>query len=295
MTGENTAKKDRDPIMSVCLGIFIVAAVIALGCFVVNEYFPTSDTTASTGDTVTVDYVGTYYGKYGSEYAVVFDTNISSIGDDDDIQKSNDYTEKTSYSGLSFKIGNNTMLEEFENAVIGHKVGETFDVAIKPNQGYVGPNTNGIMLTTNNKVSTVQYMSKTNFTELYPNVTLEDNQVVTFESKYGFDAQAMYTDSTNTVIITYMPVVGEPYEVYKEGDTAVSFVVKSVEEGNVTFDIIIDNPVIVNSSGDIQMIKLELEQDIYITAIHGDEIEYKTGSERMNEPLYFQIKLTKIE
>ena len=294
MTGENTAKKDRDPIMSVCLGIFIVAAVIALGCFVVNEYFPTSDTTASTGDTVTVDYVGTYYGEYGSEYAVVFDTNKSSIGDDDDIQKSNDYTEKTSYSGLSFKIGNNTMLEGFEKAVIGHKVGDTFKVALTANQGYVGPNTSGVMKKTDNTVSTVQFASKTDFNELYPDVTLKDNQVVTFESKYGCNAQALYTDSTNAVIITYMPVVGETYEVYKEGDTVVSFKVKSVGE-TMTFDLIIDNPVQVDSSGSIQMIKLELEQDIYITAIHGDDIVYKTGSERMNQPLYFEITLTKIE
>ena len=70
--------------------------------------------------------------------------------------------------------------------------------------------------------------------------------------------------------------------------------VKSVEE-TMTFDLIIDNPVQVDSSGSIQMIKLELEQDIYITAIHGDDIVYKTGSERMNQPLYFEITLTKIE
>lgn len=294
MTGEITAKKDRDPIMSVCLGIFLVAAVIALGCFVVDEYFPTSEKTASTGDTVTVDYVGTYYGEYGSDYAVVFDTNKSSIGDDDDIQKSNDYKEKTSYSGLSFKIGEKTMLEGFENAVIGHKVGETVKVYLNANQGYVGPDTTGKMLTTGNTVSSVQQISKTDFADLYPDITLKDNQVVYFETSYGMPAQAMYSDSSNVVLMTYMPVVGETYEVYKQGDTVVSFKATSVDE-LLTFDIVIDNPVRTGLGGEIQMIKLELEQDIYITAINGSDITYKTGSERVNQPLYFEIKLTKIE
>ena len=293
MTGEITAKKDRDPIMSVCLALFLVAAVIALGCFVVNEYFPTSEKTASTGDTVTVDYIGTYYGEYGSDYAVVFDTNKSSVGDDDDIQKSNDYTKKDSYSGLSFKIGDKTMLEGFENAVIGHKVGDTFKVYLNANQGYVGPDTTGTMLTTGNVVSSVQELSKTAFADLYPDITLKDNQVVTFETKYGMPAQAMYSASSNAIIVTYIPVAGETYEVYKEGNTVVSFKATSVDD-EITFDIIIDNPVKVGTSGEIQMIKLELEEDIYITAINGSEISYKTGSERINQPLYFEIKLTNI-
>ena len=294
MTGERTAKKDRDPIFTICLGIFLVAAVIALGSFVVNEFFPTSDTTASTGDTVTVDYVGTYYDEYGSEYAVVFDTNKSSVGDDDDIQKSNDYTKKTSYSGLSFTIGSGTMLEGFEKSVIGHKVGDTFKVELTGNQGYVGPDTSGTMLTTGNVVSSTHEISATQFKTLYPDVTLSDNSVVMFESVYGMEAQAQYSNSKNSVLITYFPEKGESYEVYKEGDTTVNF--KCTDVGDtLTFDIIISNPVTVGSDGEIQMIKLELEENIYITAINGSEISYKTGSEKINQPLFFEITLTDIE
>jgi len=51
----------------------------------------------------------------------------------------------------------------------------------------------------------------------------------------------------------------------------------------------------VGSDGEIQMIKLELEENIYITAINGSEISYKTGSEKINQPLYFEITLTDIE
>ena len=294
MSGENNAKKSRDPIMSVCLALFLVGAVLAFGCFVANEFFASSDKTASVGDNVTVEYVGTYYGEYGSEYAVVFDTNKSSIGNDKDIQKANDYTEKSSYSGLTFRIGNKTMLEEFENAVIGHKVGDTFTVYIPANQGYVGPDTVGKMQTNGNVVKNVITMPKATFTSLYSDVTLRENQVVTFDSKYGFPAQAMYSDSTNTVIVTYTPEVGKTYEVYKEGDTVVNVKVTEVTD-HITFDLLIDNPVVVDTSGNIQMIKLELEQTIYITSVSGTEITYKTGSEKMNQPLYFEITLKKIE
>jgi len=291
MTGENTAKKNRDPIFAVCLAIFLVAAVIALGSFVVKEYFPSGDETVSTGDTVTVDYVGTYYAAYGDDLAVVFDTNISSIGNDDDIQKSNDWTEKSSYNGLSFKVGSGSMLEGFEKAVIGHKVGDTVKIKLSASEGYVGPDTTGKMSATGNEVASTHVMSKKQFSELYSDVTLEEGKIVSFESRYHFPAQALLTDSGKNVMITYMPVAGETYEVYKQGNTTASF--KAYEVGEtIKFDIIIKDPVKVGDDGSIQMIKLELEDDIYITAVNGNEITYKTGSEKTNEPLYFEIKIT---
>lgn len=294
MTGENTAKKDRDPIFTICLAIFLVAAVIALGSFVVKEYFPSGDETASTGDTVTVDYIGTYYDAYGEKNAVVFDTNISSIGNDDDIQKSNDWTEKTTYSGLKFKIGDKTMLEGFENAVIGHKVGETVKVYLTASEGYVGPSTEGKMSTVGNMIESTQFVSKKGFSEMYPDITLEEGKAITFESKYKFPAQAILTNSGRDVLVTYFPVVGETYEVYKQGETTVEFKATSVGD-IIVFDIIIKNTVTVDDEGHIQMIKLELEDNIYITAVNGTEITYKTGSEKINQPLYFEIKITNIE
>ena len=91
MTGERTAKKDRDPIFMVCLGIFLIAAVIAVGAYINNEFVATGDEKASTGDKVSVNYTGTYYDEYGNEKAVVFDTSWSSVASDDDIAKSNDF------------------------------------------------------------------------------------------------------------------------------------------------------------------------------------------------------------
>lgn len=293
MTGEITAKKDRDPIFTVCLVIFLIAAVIALGIFVANEFVPSGDKTASTGDTVTVDYVGTFYDEYGADIAVVFDTNISSIGNDDDIQKSNDWTKKSSYADLTFKIGGGTMLEGFEKAVIGHKVGDTIKVYLTAAEAYYGPSTERTMSTVGNEIASTHTMSEDEFSDLYPDITLKPGQITYFESVYKFPAQAIMSDSGRNVTITYFPVAGESYEVYKSGDTTVNLKASSVGE-TITFDIIINNPVKVGDNGAIQMIKLALEDDIYIKAINGTEITYKTGTETLNEPLYFEIKLKEI-
>ena len=294
MTGEKTAKKDRDPIFTICAVIFVIAAIIAVGCWINNEYFESSDATASDGDKVTVDYTGTYYDYLGEKNAVVFDTSYSDVGDDDSIAKSNDYTAKTSYSSLSYTIGGTTVLEKFGNAVIGLKVGEKTKVYLSETEGYIGPSTDKTLNTTNNTMDASFSMPYAEFHEAYEDVTLVNDQMVKFETKYTWDGYAVLSDNGKVVNITYIPEV-KSYEVYKSGDTTVDFVVKSVEDNTITYDIEIKNPVKVNSS-EIQMIKLDLGTDvIYITDINGDEITYKTGSERLNQPLYFEIELVSID
>lgn len=295
MAGDKTVRKDRDPIMLVCGVIFLVAAVIVIGCFVSDEWFPSGDKTASNGDKVTVEYTGTYYDEYGGTYAVVFDTNVSSIGNDTNIAKSNDFTEKSSYSPLEFTIGNGSMLKAFEESVIGHKVGDKYKIELTAAQGYVGASTVGYLNTTGNSMATTITVTKAAFTAAYPDVNVKDNGEVKFESKYKWDAYASYTDMGNSVLITYIPAAGETYEVYKSGDTVVNYKVTSVSNGKITYDIEIKNPVKVGST-EIQMIKLDLgTKVIYITNIDGSSIVYKEGAERVNQPLFFEIKVLTIE
>ncbi|MBR4685525.1 MAG: FKBP-type peptidyl-prolyl cis-trans isomerase [Candidatus Methanomethylophilaceae archaeon] len=295
MAGDKTVRKDRDPIMLVCGVIFLVAAVVVIGCFVSDEWFPSGEKTASNGDKVTVEYTGTFYDEYGGTYAVVFDTNVSSIGNDTNIAKSNDFTAKTSYSPLEFTIGKGTMLKAFEESVIGHKVGDKYKIELTAAQGYIGASTEGYLNTSGNVMSTTVTMTKTDFAAAYSDVTLKDNGEVKFVSKYKWDAYASYTDMGNAVLITYVPEAGETYEVYKSGDTVVNYKVKTVSSGKITYDIEIKNPVKVGST-EIQMIKLDLgTKTIYITNIDGSDIIYKEGAERVNQPLFFEIKVLTIE
>ena len=118
MTGDE--KKKRDPIFTVCFVVFILAAVSVVGVYV-DEHYLTEDTTkAAYGDTVEVRYTGTFYAYYGEENAVVFDTNISSIADDDAIIKSNSFT-GGSDSLLDFTVGGSDVLTDFGNAVVGRR------------------------------------------------------------------------------------------------------------------------------------------------------------------------------
>jgi hypothetical protein len=295
MTGEKTAKKDRDPIFTICLAIFLIAAVVAVGAFVANEYFPDNSQTASTGDKVTVNYTGTYYDEYGKEHAVVFDTSYSSIGNDSNIAKANDYTPKSSYSALSFTVGGNTVLEKFGNSVIGHKVGDKYNIYLTAADGYFGHETYGLLLKTGNVMMVSTIMTKSVFSAAYPDVTLSDNSNVLFTSDYGWEAKAIPTDEGKNVLITYMPKAGETYKVYESGNTVVNYKVTDVSDGYIKYDIDIQNPTYVDDKN-IQMIKLDLgSKVIYITSISGDEITYKEGSERTNQPLYFQIEIVSIE
>jgi len=292
MTGENRAKKNRDPIFTVCLVIFVIAAVAVIGVQIQKSCFPSGDVMASTGDEVTVNYIGTFYDEYGKENAVVFDTSLSDIAGNDGIAKSNDFTKKSSYSPLGFEIGDGSVLAGFSNAVIGHKVGETFKVKIDAIDGYVSSSKTGVLSKSNNVMSATTNMTKTEFTSSYSDVSLVSGQSVKFTSNYGWDAYAVLTDNDNMVVVTYKPVAGESYKVFDNGTTKVNFYVSKVGT-EITYNIGIDNPKSVD--GGIQMIKLDLgDKVIYITDIKGDSIYYKEGSEKENQDLYFEITLVSI-
>ncbi len=294
MTGEKTAKKDRDPIFTICLAIFLIAAVVAVGAFIANEYFPDNSETASTGDKVTVNYTGTYYDEYGKEHAVVFDTSYANIGNDSNIAKANDYTAKSSYSPLSFTVGGTTVLKAFGDSVIGHKVGDTSNIYLSESEGYYGHSTFGTLKKTGNVMYMSTTMTKSEFTAAYPDVSVAENSQTTFTSDYGWDATAILTNNGKSVLVSYKPDV-KTYEVYKSGNTVVNYKVTQIADGQIAYDIDIQNPTFVDSTN-IQMIKLDLGvKTIYITSISGDEITYKEGSERTNQPLYFQIEIVKIE
>jgi len=295
MAGASSVKKDRDPIMMICLVVFAVAAIAVIGIFIVNTYLPSGDEQASMGDEVTVDYTGTYYQAYGEEYAVVFDTNVASIGNDSNVKKANDYTAKTTYSGLTFTIGDGDMLAGFEKGIIGYKVGETIRIVIPAEEAYVAADTSGVLSTTGNTMASTKIVEKSIFTGIYSDVTLKEGQNVQFTTKMGWEANAMLVNNGKSVQISYLAEAGETYNAYESGDTVVNFKVTSVDGNTITYDIDVQDAVHIGNSTEIQMIKIYLgEEAIYITGVGGGEIAYKTGAEKTNQTLYFEVKITKI-
>jgi len=291
MTGENTAKKDRDPIMMICGVIFLIAAIIAVGAFINNEYLADNSDVISNGDKVSVNYTGTFYDEFGQEKAVVFDTSFSNVANDDNIAKSNDFTKKSSYSPLSFTVGSGSMLAAFEKSVIGKKVGDVYDIELKVSEGYVGADTRGTLDVDDNTMEASFEMPKAEFTSAYSDVTLKEGVMVPFKTKYSWDGVATLVG--NSVLVSYLPE-NTSYEVYSEGDTKVTYIVTSVEDNVIHYVIQIDNPVYVSGS-EIQMIKLDLGfKTIYITSIDNGVIEYKEGKETTNQVLFFHIEIVSI-
>lgn len=298
MTGDEKVKKSRDPIFTTCFVIFMVAFVAILGVYVNDHYLEKDNTQIAYGDKVVVNYTGSYYDYVGEDLAVVFDTSYSSVGNDDGIIKSNSFT-KTSYSTLSFTVGDGKMLKAFEDAVVGHKVGDKVQVKIDAGNGYVAPDDGATASFNNFTVQTSEVMPKAAFEGLYEDVDLVKGvQSAVFKSVYGWDAVAIQTG--NDVVVSYINVEsGETYAYIGNEDSKfgkAEFKVNSISNGNIVCDLSLTETVSTGGAdGEIQMLELDFgTETMYITNISGGEYTYKTCDEKCNIDLYFEIEIVSI-
>ena len=127
-----------DPIALTCFIAIMLAGVVVIGAYV-NAMYINPDwesPVAVDGDTVKVEYVGSYGAYYDKTGAVIFDTNVKSVNDNSDYTKSPFYTNKTQFSLLEFEIGSDKVVQGFSDAVIGKKIGDVVRVKIAPADGY---------------------------------------------------------------------------------------------------------------------------------------------------------------
>ena len=306
MADNERAKKERDPIFTSCLIIFGIAVVMILGVYVSDHYLTSDDSKVVYGDEVEVEYVGSYYDYYDEDVAVIFDTNIKSIGDDDEYAKSNSYTTKTSYSLLKFTVGKGSMLSMFENAVVGLRVGDTTTVKIPVGEGYVSP-INPVTQSMNGQtLPRITTMTKSDFTSLYSDVTLTPGVMsTTFATIYGWDAQATIDSTSQIVTVYYNPVSGTTYDYDDRIDDEdkknpfgkVKFAVTAVSDELITFNWVFEDFTTINSTtGEIQMIELDFGGNdvFYVTAISGTTMTMKSCAERENVDLYFEITVKSV-
>lgn len=298
MTGEGIKKK-RDPIFSVCFVVFVVACVGVLGVYVDEHYIQEDDSVIAYGDTVEVNYTGSYYAYYDEDGAVVFDTSLSSVGNDDDIKKSNEYN-RTSYGTIDVTVGDGDYLAMFENCLIGHKVGDRVEIAIPVGQGYVAPSGSmyeGVSSTLS--IPVMQTMTKEAFDDMYEDVDLTAGASQYFTTAYGWPATAYYNVTDNSVSIVNMPETGETYEYIGNEDSEFGEVFYTVggydEDGNLSVTISFENTVEVE--GGIQMLKaMDAEGNVvYVTDVGEGTFSYKTCDETDNIVLYFVIEVVAIE
>lgn len=292
MAGEEKSTKKRDPIFSVCLVVFAIAAVAVLGSFVYDEYIKEDGVEVEFGDTVVVDYIGTYYAYYGEDNAVVFDTTYSSVGNNDDVAKSNSFN-KTSYSSYTVKVGSGSSLPGFEDAILGHKVGDTVKVKIPAGEGYNASVPVEKLLS--GSVDIVDVMTKAQYEALYGTAPVagESKEITTVYGWYAFA-----TLGSNGTVVVNSVVAGLATEYIYDEDSPVKLVNVQIVGDTIAFDYqLIDGEytVVDAATGEIQMIELNLDgSTIYITNYLNGEITYKTVGESYNIDLYFEIKIVSI-
>ncbi len=210
----NVRKKEREPITLVCFVVFIVASVAVLGAYVDGAYINKSVDTVQYGDSVSVDYTGSLYGYYdaGTDTMapVIFDTSVESVGTNSDNLFLKTFS-KTSYSTLSLTVGSGSMLAAFENALVGHNIGDTVRVCIPAGEGYnLGNfNTTGTSFTFNQKMT----VTASDFKSFYG---VSETISSTYYFEYmGMSLMATPNEGTSMIDVTYMVTEGSEYTVYE--------------------------------------------------------------------------------
>ena len=300
MAGEETKKKEHDPIFMVCLVLFVIAAIAVLGVYAADQLASHDDRVAAYGDSVTVDYTGSYYNYVKEDGALVFDTSYKSVATDDSIAKSSDFTVRTSYSPLSVTIGSGSALELLENSIVGHKVGDVFKVKIPAGEGYVGPDTTATSNLNGFTVPTTQTMPNNAFNTLYDK-TLTAGVPTDFTTVYGWNATAILSSDSSTVTIMNNPVPGTSYTFSPNGNAPeagsekLTFAVTSVDKINITCNLAFKNTTTV-SGNTIQMEAFDFgTQKWYVEEVSSSTFTYKSSDRgTVNEDLYFEMKLVSI-
>ncbi len=286
--------KGVDSLTMTCFVVMMLAFVVVIGAHINATYISagTDNTTALTGDTVEVDYVGSYFGYYDETGAVVFDTNMKDVSNGS-YAKAPSFTNKSTFEALSFKVGGTDVLKKFGDAVIGHKVGDVVKVTIAPADGY--------------GVSEKKDYSKTVVYNMGYKLTLDEFNAImdssykasdlsmkTMESPFkGIDMMVNY-NSDSEVTIEFLNVKADTTGDSKI-DSNVSFKVTSVvgQTFTVEYDFKTDN--------DKMFLVIDNECNPIFVDYEDEKFTYKVGSfdnankeEQKGEDLYFYIKITKI-
>ena len=276
-----------DPIILASFTVFLVACLIVSGVTIYNSVAgEKSDKVAEYGSDVEVNYTGSYFAYYDEEGAVIFDTNVEDVGDDDSYVKSYEYTAKDSYSPLSLKAGQGNYLDDFKNAIIGHKAGDV--IKVKVSEGY-GSLTDDVNKFTVGKTGVtvekfVDGMTTGDYKALF-GVDAPETGMTQYDvhSPYGWGATV--TNTNSVISIEYTPTAGETYT-----SGGVTIKVNTVNATTINVDYQVDsfdyNTKILKTAYDGKI--------VYVIGADATNMTYKTTNERTGIDLYFVIELVSV-
>ena len=252
-----------------------------------------SDKTAEYGDKVEVEYTGSYFTYYNEEGALIFDTNMEEVGNDNEkYPKSYGYSSSDTYSTLQFVVGEGTIitdsskkvLDGFKEALIGHKPGDIVTVKIVDGYGSLIENDNKFTVaksgTPAETILKVQTMTVDAYKSLFGVDSVPTAPQYNVDSPYGWKANVTPI-SGDMVTVEYIP----------EDDTAytkneVTYKVIGAVTDTITFQYQMDD-----FAENAKLLKgVYGGQVVYFIKSDGANMTYKNTAETVGTTMYFTIK-----
>jgi FKBP-type peptidyl-prolyl cis-trans isomerase 2 len=275
--------------------IIVIAVIIAAGFASYKIFSPVQNPATyegekvKLGDQVTVDYIGMF------EDGVVFDTSIEGVDNDNALYpKSLSYSEKASYSPLSFTVGDGQMIQGFDYGVIGMAINQTKVITVTPEEGYG--------LTDDSQVKTLDLFETfpvfewghniTSFRDTYYVPAVIDTTVVSNE--YGWNVSVYHIDPVNgDILLKNEPQLNELVDLYNGWLSQVISIDTTADQGNgvIVVKHLLDpadaGNIISNDDAGMEFRVTEVDLDNNIITI-----DY--NKEVVGRTLVFQVKIVSI-
>jgi len=263
-----------------------------------SEQGPTSQTVMN-GDTVKVNYIGRL------DDGRVFDTSLWDVASNNALYpKSLSFTlrAQSAYTPLQFTVGSGSLIEGFDQGVLGMSVGETKVITVPPDEGYGYMNES--LLVTMPLLMFAPVYDITNYTVFYGVYSqVPKSGMVVQDPLYGWDILVVDANSkSDTVLLMNKPLVGEKFAVYGEPDSSPStgwyaevvYIDSSAGAGNGIIEV--RNLLTNADSGMVEGIDTSSGSTFYV-----DMVDESAGTFRMNynnellgKTLYFTVTLVSI-
>ncbi|MCQ2079863.1 MAG: FKBP-type peptidyl-prolyl cis-trans isomerase, partial [archaeon] len=278
-------RKEREPITWVCFIIFLIACIAVIGLYVNDNYIKDNSVTVEYGDSIDVEYVGSLYAYYdqSSEAVkpVIFDTNVEKVGNSESYLFTANYSKKTTYKVSTITLGNHDFLETIENALVGHKVGDTVQIFVPGNKAYPAADQNTVMavgaMTFNNgvimKLDDINKMFGTSLKDFTGTVTIDSGYTLDDAEKTPVKVDIVKTAQGYTV--NYVVANGNAIVLSDSALGKVVATIGSTATSKVEYTVSIENAIPVkDAEGNQKQIKGVNEIEMISAKVFGSTVNF---------------------
>jgi FKBP-type peptidyl-prolyl cis-trans isomerase 2 len=304
-------KKEREPIATVCFVVLLIACVAVLGVFINDNYINKNKETIEYGDSIELNYTGSLYAYYNdkSSYTpVIFDTSVESVGKDTNNTFLASFS-KDKYEIATIKVdsatsGSGDFLKAFEDACIGHKVGDTFSFKIDKADAYKTGKACDTDTVTDKVIENSKLISISQYNKLFNNTETSVDATKNLTDVSGLPATVTGVDGK--VCVNYTLTPGQEYTVYeKAGVGKVTLNASAVSASSITYTLtfvekkdVADQKAYGTEIQAIEMISMNLFGQYYnIVGYDGTNIAYNNASSTNDAisdmDLYFVVTIVK--